>query len=93
MNEENLKIIVSQKRDIENLRDYVDAGFKVICDWGKRDHEKIKLLRICVGILFVAVYRQSVKIKKLESKINENVNEETVDNDASSDKLEEVTVE
>lgn len=71
MNEESLSIIVNQKRDIENLHEYVDAGFKVICDWGRQDHKSIKILSFCFGVMVFALHRQNKRIKKLEMKVNE----------------------
>jgi len=95
MNEESLKIIVSQKRENDDLHDYVDAGFRVICDWGKQDHKKINTLTVCVGvmfgIMFASVRHQNRKIRKLENKINELTKGEVKETD--NDPLEKVSAE
>lgn len=93
MNEESLNIIVSQKREIDNLRDYVDAGFKVICGWGKKDHKSINFLSFCFGVMAFAVCRQNRKIKKLEMQINELNKQESVENKEENDRLEKTSAE
>lgn len=93
MNEESLSIIVSQKREIESLHEYVDAGFKVICDWGKKDHKSIKFLSFCFGVMAYTVYRQNVRLKKLEKQIEEMTKEELVENMEENDPVEKVSAE
>ena len=93
MNEESLSIIVSQKRELENLHEYIDAGFKIICDWGKKDQKRIKFLSFCFGVMAYTVYRQGVRLKKLEKQIEEMTKEELVENMEDTDPVEEVSAE
>ena len=93
MNEEMLKIIVNQKRDIDGLHDYVDAGFKVICDWGKKDRKDIRFISFCVGVMFFVVYKQSSKINKLEKRIEKLEREEPEEVIADNDPLGQASAE
>lgn len=92
MNEETLSIIVNQKRDIEKLEDYVNSGFKIICDWGKKDHRSIVFLSLCFGVMTVVVHGHNVRIKKLEKQIKELTNKE-IDNKVNNDPLETSSAE
>ena len=96
MNEENLSIIISQKRDIIKLEEYVDAGFKYICECGKRDHRKITFTGIGVGIMAIVLYEHRLKIKKLEKRVKEleeASGETTLAEDKNEDRLEKVPME
>lgn len=94
MNEDTLNIIVCQKRDIEKLNEYVDAGFKVICDWGKKDHKSINILSFTVGVLIFSVIHQNSKIKKLEKKIDKLCKDnQVVEIEKDNDPLEKVSAE
>lgn len=74
MNEEILKIIVDQKRDIENLNNYVDAGFKLVCDRGKKDRKSINFLSFCAGFMAFKLFQQNLRIKRLEKQMEESKN-------------------
>lgn len=90
MDEESLKIIVNQKREIDNLHEYFDAGFKVICDWGRKDHKNINFLSFCVGVMFYVICHQNSRINKLEKKIIKLEKEKLVRE--TKDPLEEVPI-
>ena len=87
MNEESFNIIANQKRSIDNLQDYVDAGFKICFERSKKNKRSINFVGFCVGFMTVVLYEQNKRIKKLEQSLENNKVEEIEKNE---DVLEEV---